>query len=284
MKEIFEKILNNKIVKILLNILKVLVFVILIGFILITVYQRIFPNSNGVFGYRTFVIVSNSMSPELTIGDVILVKQKPIEDITFGDIISYQGMSGDFEGKVITHKVEQIKEEENHTIFYTRGEANTALDPAVYDDQVYGVVIYKFIFFSIISKIIRNTFGFILLIVIPLIYIYYSEIMDIKNRIKERKKITEEEEQKAIEEENRLLDELINNSNNPNITTNINVNEVNTSPVVSTPIINNPQPVSVPAEVPIQPQNVVSQVKTETKLEEPEIIDFEEENDIIVIE
>lgn len=280
MKEIFNKILSNKIVKILLNILKIIVFIILIGFILITVYQRIFPNSNGIFGYRTFVIVSNSMSPELTIGDVILVKQKPIKDITFGDIISYKGMSGDFEGKIITHKVEQIKEEDNHTIFYTRGEANTALDPAVYDDQVYGVVIYKFIFFSIISKIIRNTFGFILLIVIPLIYIYYSEIIDIKDRIKEKRKLTEEEEQAAIEEENRLLDELINNSSNPNTTTNINVNEINVTPVVN-PVPINPVPVGATESI------VSTQIPLieEQKIENPEIITFEdlekEFNDII---
>ncbi len=271
MKEIFDKILSNKVVKVILNILKIIVFIILIGFILITVYQRIFPNSNGIFGYRTFVIVSNSMAPELTVGDVILVKQKPIKDITFGDIISYKGMSGDFEGKIITHKVEQIKEEDNHTIFYTRGEANTALDPAVYDDQVYGVVIYKFIFFSIISKIIRNTFGFILLIVIPLIYIYYSEIIDIKDRIKEKRKLTEEEEQAAIEEENRLLDELISNSNNPNTTTNIDVNEINASPVVNVVKVN---PVPVIVEQPVSPNPVP--IMENTKVEVPEIIGFEE--------
>lgn len=271
MKEIFDKILSNKVVKIILNILKIIVFIILIGFILITVYQRIFPNSNGIFGYRTFVIVSNSMSPELTVGDVILVKQKPIKDITFGDIISYKGMSGDFEGKIITHKVEQIKEEDNHTIFYTKGEANTALDPAVYDDQVYGVVTYKFIFFSIISKIIRNTFGFILLIVIPLIYIYYSEIIDIKDRIKEKRKLTEEEEQAAIEEENRLLDELISNSNNPNTTTNIDVNEINASPVVNVVNVN---PVPVIVEQPVSPNPVP--IMENRKVEVPEIIGFEE--------
>ena len=205
---------------------------------------------------------------------------KPIKDITFGDIISYKGMSGDFEGKIITHKVEQIKEEDDHTIFYTRGEANTALDPAVYDDQVYGVVIYKFIFFSIISKIIRNTFGFILLIVIPLIYIYYSEIIDIKDRIKEKRKLTEEEEQAAIEEENRLLDELINNSSNPNTTTNINVNEINVTPVVN-PVPINPVPVSATESI------VSTQIPLieEQKIENPEIITFEdlekEFNDII---
>ena len=84
----------------------------------------------------------------------------------------------------------------------------------------------------------------------------------------------------AIEEENRLLDELINNSSNPNTTTNINVNEINVTPVVN-PVPINPVPVGATESI------VSTQIPLieEQKIENPEIITFEdlekEFNDII---
>ena len=90
----------------------------------------------------------------------------------------------------------------------------------------------------------------------------------------------EQERLKAIEEENRLLDELINNSSNPNTTTNINVNEINVNPVVN-PVPINPVPVGATESI------VSTQIPLieEQKIENPEIITFEdlekEFNDII---
>ena len=76
--------------------------------------------------------------------------------------------------------------ENNRRIFYTKGIKNISNDPAVYEEQILGKVIYKFFLFSIIERIMDTKMGFILIIIIPLGLIYFFEIKDI---IKDVKKI-----------------------------------------------------------------------------------------------
>jgi signal peptidase I len=156
-------------------------------FLIMTIFQKIFPNTDTFFGFKTFVIVSRSMEPKLKVGDVILVKKTAPDKIKINDTISYQGMSGDFSGKIITHQVKNIMTENGRYIFYTKGLKNTAMDPAVYEEQVYGVLAYRFILLSIASKVVRNTFGFIFLIVIPLSILLVTEVKAIRQELKERR-------------------------------------------------------------------------------------------------
>lgn len=171
----------------ILNFLKFTFIIIICLLLLSSLYQRIFPNSsNSIFGFRTFVIVSESMEPDIKVGDVILVRERDPSKIKMGDVVSYQGMTGDFEGKVITHEVQSIMEEEGRYIFYTKGTNNVLQDPEVLEEQLYGVVVHKFILFSLVSKIIRSTIGFFLLIFIPCIVILVKEIRTIRRHLKER--------------------------------------------------------------------------------------------------
>lgn len=180
--------------KIILNIIKTLGIIVLSVFLTMVLLQRFLPNSS-IFGYRMFVIVSNSMKPSLTVGDVILVKETPVEDIKIKDVISYMGVEGNFKNKIITHQVINIQTEkseygkkERYT-FYTKGTNNTIIDTsAVYEEQIYGVKAYKFMFISIISKVIRNTYGLLIFVVFPLSLLFIFEIMDIRRELKERRK------------------------------------------------------------------------------------------------
>ena len=95
-------------------------------------------------------------------------------------------MDGDLKGKIVTHEIVGITKENNRRIFYTKGIKNISNDPAVYEEQILGKVIYKFFLFSIIERIMDTKIGFILIIIIPLGLIYFFEIKDI---IKDVKKI-----------------------------------------------------------------------------------------------
>lgn len=157
-------------------------------FLIATLLQRVLPEKDGIFGYKTFVIVSGSMEPKLSIGDVIVVKTTEPEDVKTTDIITYKGLSGTFQDKIVTHQVIGIQEEGKRYIFYTKGLENDFEDPAVYEEQVYGVMIHKFWFFSIVSKIVRSKFGFFGLILIPAIFLVYFEAKTIIGELKERRK------------------------------------------------------------------------------------------------
>lgn len=181
-----------KILKIITKVLEIIFTIFIIFFCMIILSQRIFNKDNGLFGYRVFTIITKSMEPELKVGDIILVKETQINEIKKGDNVTYQGMSEDLNGKIITHKVMDFIDENGKRIFYTQGINSSTMDPAVYESQIYGVVKYKFIVLSFIYKIITNTFGFIFFIVIPLSYVF---VMELKTIVVERNKAKEKEKE-----------------------------------------------------------------------------------------
>lgn len=151
--------------------------------------QKFVFKENGVFGYRAYVIVTSSMEPTLKVGDVILVKKVNPNKIKIGDIVTYNGMESDFAGKIITHQVKDITEEKDDNgnkrkIFYTKGTTNNMVDPAVYEEQLCGKMIYKIKILSFISRIIRSKYGYILLVFIPLVLIFVKEMITIKSKLK----------------------------------------------------------------------------------------------------
>ncbi len=168
----------------ILNIFKVIILILLVCFVIFTAYQKVLPNNPSLFGYRTFSIITDSMSPKLKVGDVILIKEKKAYEYKVGDIITFNGMSGELKGKIVTHEIVAIKDEEGRKIFYTKGIQNVSNDPAVYSEQVLGSFVYKFKIFSFVERIMSTTIGFILIIIVPLIFIYYNEIKDILKEIK----------------------------------------------------------------------------------------------------
>lgn len=174
----------KKVMMKILNILKIIILVLLVLFVIATAYQKIIPNNPSIFGFRTFSIITNSMSPILKRGDVILVKEYQISEYKVGDIITFKGMGGELDGKIVTHELVSRSKEDGKNIFYTKGKKNSSLDPAVYEEQILGKYVYKFKIFSIIERLMDSTIGFILVILIPLVFIYFFEIKDIINEIK----------------------------------------------------------------------------------------------------
>lgn len=174
----------KKVMMKILNILKIIILVLLVLFVIATAYQKVIPNNPSIFGFRTFSIITNSMSPILKRGDVILVKEKSINEYKIGDIITFKGMGGELDGKIITHELVAKAKENGRNIFYTQGKQNISLDPAVYEEQILGEYVYKFRFFSIVEKLMNSTIGFILVILVPLIFIYFFEIKDIVKEVK----------------------------------------------------------------------------------------------------
>jgi signal peptidase len=125
-----------------------------------------------------FTVISGSMKPKYDIGDVLISKKVAPSEIKVGDTISYEGEAGDFRNKVITHQVVSIaKDASGKYLFHAKGLANLVEDPIIYENQLYGVVIYRSAVLSTIYKIVSTDLGFCLFIIIPLGYIIGAEIL-----------------------------------------------------------------------------------------------------------
>ena len=169
---------SKKIVKILHTIISVIVGIAIAAFILVVCLQRFSDNKISLFKFRLFTVVSQSMTPKYDIGDVLIAKEKEPSKIKEGDIISYQGIAGDFSGKVITHRVvNSEKRADGKYYFRTKGDANIVEDPIVMEDQLYGVVVYRSAILSLVYRIVGTKIGFYLFIIIPILFIIGSEMI-----------------------------------------------------------------------------------------------------------
>lgn len=169
----FKKAFN--IVKSFINCV-IVIFVLI--FVLIVCLQRFSNNRISFFNYRLFTVVSGSMEPEYEIGDVLIAKEKDPSTIKVGDAISYLGTIGQFNDKVITHRVVNIeKDSDGKFLFHTKGDANLIEDPVVHQDKLYGVVIYKTVILSNIYRVVGTSLGMFIFVVIPILYIIGSEFI-----------------------------------------------------------------------------------------------------------
>lgn len=169
---------ENKGLKIIKSVLNFVIALLVILFVIVVVLQRFSNNKLSFFNLRMFTVVSGSMKPTYDIGDVLISKETDASKIKVGDTISYLGRAGSFRDKVITHKVVGIEKDENGKyVFRTKGTANLVEDPLVYQDQLYGVVVYKVKLLSLIYKIVSTKYGMLIFVIIPLFYVIGSEIL-----------------------------------------------------------------------------------------------------------
>jgi len=77
--------------------------------------------------YRPVTVLSGSMKPAFSPGDMVLVTPEPVRDVRVGQMISYRIPIGDHH--VQTHRVIKVLHTDGNVIVQTKGDANTAPDP-----------------------------------------------------------------------------------------------------------------------------------------------------------
>lgn len=155
-------------------------------FIIIVVVQRVSNNSFAVGGFRVFTVVSESMYPKYKLGDILIVETELPKNIKVGDSLCYLGEVNEFANKVITHEVISIQKDNDHYKFTTKGLSNELEDPIVEEHQIYGVVRYKTVFFSFISRVANNKYGFFVLVFLPLACFVLLEMKDLIYEVNDR--------------------------------------------------------------------------------------------------
>ncbi len=187
-----KMIWNNPILKFLLEFMKIMVWVVAILVVLVIAIQRLFNNQVSLGSYRMFTVVTGSMLPEYQIYDVIIVKEQNPSIIEKGDDVAYLGKKDDYNGKIITHRVINKRYENGKYYFITQGIANNAADPEIEESQLYGTVIYKPYILTWFSHVLNNSYGLYFLIIVPIAFLIFLEILDYINH-KESELENEEE-------------------------------------------------------------------------------------------
>jgi signal peptidase len=81
-----------------------------------------------VLGYRTATMLTGSMEPGISPGDVVVTVPKPASELAAGDVISYHIPIEDH--RVETHRVTKVVHAaDGTTTFRTKGDNNPGVDP-----------------------------------------------------------------------------------------------------------------------------------------------------------
>lgn len=82
----------------------------------------------GLLGFKPTVVASNSMSPTLVVGDVVIAVPSDPSDINVGDLVQYTRVGYSI---LITHRVISIERSGSTYIITTKGDANNMVDDPI---------------------------------------------------------------------------------------------------------------------------------------------------------
>lgn len=174
-KELKEKIENNKFLNISYRVLKAIFTVFLIFALIVVLIQKFF-NNKAIMGYRVFSVASESMKEEYSIGDIIIIKEVDASELKVGDNVTYVGRKGNLSGLIITHKIMSVRKDNNDYYYITKGTSNEIEDPEISYQQIYGKVIYKTIVFSYVGRLMSNVYSYYALFTIVGLYASYQVV------------------------------------------------------------------------------------------------------------
>jgi signal peptidase len=92
--------------------------------------------------YRTVTVLSGSMRPAFSPGDMIVVSPEPMSSLQVGDVITYSTPAAGH--PVETHRVVSIQNTGGDPIVQTKGDANNTVDP--WRAQLHGATVWRYRF------------------------------------------------------------------------------------------------------------------------------------------
>ena len=178
-----------------------IVVVLLVAFVLaLAVAQRRAPDGvPRVYGHIVLSVLSGSMTPVFVPGDGILdrtITPAQAERLKVGQVITF-AVNHQFDGApmLITHRIVgimTIKSSQSHVatrLYVTKGDANNSPDSAtVSPAQVVGVYEMRLPYLGYVSSFVRRPQGFVLLLVLPVLYLVGSIFVQLWRRIGEEER------------------------------------------------------------------------------------------------
>ena len=181
---------NTKVIK---RILDVIIIILLYNIILVLISCMNKIDDISLLGYKAYIITTDSMTPSINAGDVIIVKKVQEEKLQVGDVITFQKQD-----KVITHRITNIEEQDGKKVYTTKGDNNNLEDNETIEyANIEGKNVLTIPKLGYIIHILENQIVFLLIVLILLILLFLKIEKDEKmeNR-REKKKIEQEKRNK----------------------------------------------------------------------------------------
>lgn len=208
----------RKIYNIVSTIIVALIFVGLIAIVAMMFIQKKNGQDSKIFGYYMYDVVTDSMTPTIEPGSVILSKAvKSENEFAEGDIITFIAPSGALKGYNETHRIVHIERNEDGSIKYIKTEGdkyNPTYSPSATEEidewelkpqDVKAKYVKTSKFIGGLRNFLSKWYGYVVLIALPMIIVM---ILFIVGYVKDKAEIAREEEKKNAIENGTNLDSL----------------------------------------------------------------------------
>lgn len=116
----------------ILTIIGIILCVILVPILIVnlTLIVKSYTNKDevpAIGGYSPMIVLTDSMLPEISSGDLIIAQRIDPKDVKVGDVISFFDPAGNGTS-VVTHRVIELVEEDGVTKWRTQGDNNNTED------------------------------------------------------------------------------------------------------------------------------------------------------------
>lgn len=172
-------------------------------------------NDRNIFGYKLFIVLSDSMKKtDFAAGDIVVVKNVDPTTLKEGDIIAFTSQNAESLGKTVTHKIRSKTVDANGDAgFITYGTTtNEDDDTVVTYPYINGKYVFRIPKVGAFFDFLKTTPGYIICILIPfLLLIGMQGLNTIKlfRRYRREQMAAMEEERAQLEAERKKSEEMM---------------------------------------------------------------------------
>lgn len=128
----------------------------------------------------SYVVLSDSMEPAFSSGDIVIVQSVAPAAISTGDVITYQSPRAEGNAQRVSHRVIGIDQTQGEYVFQTKGDANEQPDAyQVSEADLTGKVWFVIPYVGYLVQFAGTTLGMLLLIVVPGMLLVVTELWSV---------------------------------------------------------------------------------------------------------
>ena len=175
------------------KVIEIIAIILIYNIILIVISSEHNIGFNNIFGYKAYIIKTNSMEPTININDVIITKKVKDDEIKVHDIITFIQ-----DGEVITHRITKIDNDDSKIKFTTKGDNNNIeYTFKITYDSIEGKHILTIPYLGILVQILQNKIIFLIILLIILIFMFIGmQRQEKKEYRREKKKIEDNKKER----------------------------------------------------------------------------------------
>lgn len=137
------------------------------------------------FGDRPYTVLTGSMEPTISAGDVVIDERISPLEAEVGDVVTFRDPQD--QSRQLTHRVKSIRRQGSHLWFVTQGDANNTVEHwRVATGGSLGRVLYTVPWVGHVAVLTKTPLGLALLVIVPVLLLALDEMQKIWRRPEEK--------------------------------------------------------------------------------------------------